>query len=247
MIRFKFTFDKDEEQDWLNDYCQQGWAMVSFFVGLTTFAPCQPGEFIYQIDLLPGSGLQASNYTDYAIFMNDMGVEVLQRWGRWVYLRRPAVDGPFDIYTDVASKIELYRRIRRLFLWVLLVDAFCFSGIIWNTIVSKDVVLRTLAAVTSLMPLMILRGAYRCTAKIRELKQESQGSWNDECCKQESILNLVWAISVIVLGVTSNLMIAAGTSIISLPDGIVWLIGIIELISLFVVTFTSIQMIKGGR
>ena len=32
MIRWKFTFDKDEEQEWLNSYCQQGWAMVSFFI-----------------------------------------------------------------------------------------------------------------------------------------------------------------------------------------------------------------------
>ena len=37
MKRWKFTFDKDEEQAWLNDYARQGWAMVSFFAGLVTF------------------------------------------------------------------------------------------------------------------------------------------------------------------------------------------------------------------
>ena len=45
MMRVKFTFDKDEEQAWLNDYARQGWAMVSFFAGLVTFVPCEPGEF----------------------------------------------------------------------------------------------------------------------------------------------------------------------------------------------------------
>ena len=54
MIQFKLTYDKDDEQDWLNAYCQQGWAMSSFFLGLVTFVRCQPGEYIYQIDLLPG-------------------------------------------------------------------------------------------------------------------------------------------------------------------------------------------------
>ena len=49
MIRWKFTFDKDDEQDWINEYCQQGWAMAGFFVGVVTFVPCQPGEYIYQI------------------------------------------------------------------------------------------------------------------------------------------------------------------------------------------------------
>ena len=61
MIRWKFTFDKDEEQDWLNEYARQGWAMTRFCVGVVTFAPCQPGEYIYQIDLLPGKGLQADD------------------------------------------------------------------------------------------------------------------------------------------------------------------------------------------
>ena len=58
MIQWKFTFDKDEEQDWLNDYCREGWAMAGFFAGLVMFVPCRPGEFIYQIDLLPGAGLR---------------------------------------------------------------------------------------------------------------------------------------------------------------------------------------------
>ena len=29
MIRWKFTYDKDEEQDWLNEYAREGWAMRS--------------------------------------------------------------------------------------------------------------------------------------------------------------------------------------------------------------------------
>ena len=73
MIRWKFTFDKDEEQDWLNEYARQGWAMTRFCVGVVTFAPCQPGEYIYQIDLLPGKGLQADDYEGYVIFMDGEG------------------------------------------------------------------------------------------------------------------------------------------------------------------------------
>ena len=38
MIRWKFTFDKDDEQDWINEYCQQGWAMAGFFVGVVAAA-----------------------------------------------------------------------------------------------------------------------------------------------------------------------------------------------------------------
>ena len=39
MIRWKFTYDKDEEQDWLNEYARQGWAMTKFWLGVVTFVP----------------------------------------------------------------------------------------------------------------------------------------------------------------------------------------------------------------
>ena len=175
MIRWKFTFDKDDEQDWLNDYAQQGWAMVSFFGGLVTFVPCQPGEYIYQIDLLPGKGVFAKNYEDYVIFMNEMGVEVLQRWGRWVYLRKRAGDGPFEVYTDTASKIELYRRIRAMFLWALGVECMC-SASVWNLLFRypQDMAARGLAGLYIVMLAMILRGAWQCSRIIRELERDCE-------------------------------------------------------------------------
>ena len=156
MIQWKFTFDKDEEQDWLNDYCQEGWAMVSFFAGLVTFVPCRPGEFIYQIDLLPGAGLRADDYEDYVSFMRDMDVEVLQRWGRWVYLRKRAEDGPFEVYTDTDSKIQLYRRIRKMFLWVWVLELVLSINVFLQAVVYGG---------------LLLQGAWKCTRKIQELER----------------------------------------------------------------------------
>ena len=173
MIRWKFTFDKDEEQEWLNDYAQQGWAMAGFFAGMVTFVPCQPGEYVYQIDLLPGKGLWADNYEDYVIFMNEMDVEILQRWGRWVYLRKRSEDGPFEVYTDAASKIEMFRRIRRMFLWALCVVFFC-SFSVWSLLFQEpgSFFARGLAGVYVVMLVMMLRGVRQCTRKIRELEKE---------------------------------------------------------------------------
>ena len=171
MIRWKFTFDKDNEQDWINDYAQKGWAMTGFFVGMVTFVPCQPGEFIYQIDLLPGTGLRAEGYEDYVGFMNEMNVEVLQRWGRWVYLRKRAADGPFEVYTDAASKIALYRRIRGMFLWALFVIGMC-SISAWNLVVQyPSMFSKGLAGFYIVMIATILRAVWLCGRKIRELER----------------------------------------------------------------------------
>ena len=171
MIRWKFTFDKDDEQDWLNDYARQGWAMTNFFAGMVTFVPCQPGEYIYQIDLLPGKGLRADNYEDYVIFMHEMGVEVLQRWGRWVYLRKRAEEGPFEVYTDAASKMALYKRIRGMFLWALAIICLC-SVSVWNLLVRYpgDIAVRGLAGFYVVVIAAIARAVWVCSAKIRKLE-----------------------------------------------------------------------------
>ena len=173
MIRWKFTFDKDGEQEWLNGYAQQGWAMVSFFVGLVTFVPCQPGEYIYQIDLLPGKGIFADRYEDYVIFMDEMGVEILQRWGRWVYLRKRAEDGPFEVYTDAASKMELYRRIRGMFLWALVVVCLCSINV-WNLLFQfpEDWFTRLLAGVYIVIIAGMVKTIRQCSRKIGELEEE---------------------------------------------------------------------------
>lgn len=175
MIRWKFTFDKDEEQDWLNGWVQQGWAMTSFFVGIVTFVPCQPGEYVYQIDLLPGRGLQADDYEGYVIFMDEMGVEVLQRWGRWVYLRKRAEDGPFEVYSDAASKMEMYRRIRGMFLWTFGLECLC-SASVWDLLLQypADLFARGLAGVYLVTLAAMLRAVWRCSWKIKDLERQNR-------------------------------------------------------------------------
>lgn len=173
MIRFNFTFDKDAEQAWLNDLCGQGWAMSGAFAGVITFVPCRPGEFIYQIDLLPGSGLRADDYEGYVVFMNDMGVEIIQRWGRWVYLRRRAEEGPFEVYTDNESKIALYRRIRQMFLWVLCLE-LCASVTAWSLLVqAPDMFARGLVGLYIVLTAVVLRVIWRCSCMIRDLEKRS--------------------------------------------------------------------------
>lgn len=173
MIRWKFTFDKDDEQDWLNDWCRQGWAMAGFFVGIVTFVPCQPGEFIYQIDLLPGKGLRADDYEGYVEFMTETGVEVVQRWGRWVYLRKRAEEGPFEVYTDLDSQIALYRRIRAMFAWVLALE-LCYSGSVWSGLLLSpdDLLIRCFVGIYIVLVITILRAVWRCSWKIKELERQ---------------------------------------------------------------------------
>lgn len=108
MIRFRLYYDKDKETVWLNKMASEGWALKRFFAGFYKFEPCEKGEYIYQIDF----GTAGKEYRD---FMQELGVEIVVLWGCWIILRKRAADGPFELYTDVDSEIEHYRKIRRMF------------------------------------------------------------------------------------------------------------------------------------
>ena len=108
MIRFRLYYDKDKETVWLNKMASEGWALKSFFAGFYKFEPCEKGEYIYQIDFGPAG-------KEYRDFMQELGVEIVARWGYWIILRKGSADGPFELYTDVDSQIEHYRKIRRMF------------------------------------------------------------------------------------------------------------------------------------
>lgn len=112
MVEFKLYFNKDKETEYLNEMAQKGYAMTGFMAGFYTFDRCQPGEYIYQVDISEGM-FRVSN--DYREFMQEMGVEIVCQWGLWVILRKKAADGPFLLYTDVESSIEHYEKIKRMF------------------------------------------------------------------------------------------------------------------------------------
>lgn len=123
MTKFKLLFNKDEETKWINDLAEQGWAMRSFFSGFYSFERCQPGEYLYQVDFADKFAHLSRDYRD---FMEEMGVEIVCQWGFWVILRRHAQEGPFELYTDVESTIEHYRKIRNMFKVVTAFEIICF-------------------------------------------------------------------------------------------------------------------------
>ena len=122
MIKFKLYFDKDKETQWLNEMSQKGWAMTGFFAGFYRFEPCEKGKYSYQIDF-GNEFFSVSN--DYREFMSDSDIEIIQSWGFWVFLRKLSSEGEFQLYTDVDSQIEHYKKIRNMFKAVTVIELIC--------------------------------------------------------------------------------------------------------------------------
>jgi len=123
MIKFRLYSDKDAETEWLNQIAAEGWAMKHFFAGFYIFEKCEKGEYVYQVDF--GDRLFSVS-SDYRELMQDAGIEIVQTWGYWVILRKKASEGKFVLYTDVASSIEHYKKIRRMFKVGTIVEMLCF-------------------------------------------------------------------------------------------------------------------------
>lgn len=112
VIRKWYTHYEKEEK-WLNEMSARGLAFIKYSWCKYVFEDCTPGEYIYRIELLE-NGVSHPKSQEYITFLGDMGVEHISSYSRWVYFRKKAVEGSFDLYSDKELRIAHYRRIVKL-------------------------------------------------------------------------------------------------------------------------------------
>ena len=94
-----WVWDFDKEEDWLNEMALSGWVLER--VGFCTyhFAHYEPGEYSVRLEMHP--------YDEaYVSFMKETGAEYLGRMMMWIYFRKKTADGPFDLFSDIDSRIR---------------------------------------------------------------------------------------------------------------------------------------------
>ena len=114
----KAYWNPEKEQTWLNEMAAKGLALSDYSCWRYVFEETKPGEFIYRIDLLEQDPRHLESEV-FLKFLEDSGVQVVATYFKWVYLRKKAADGPFEVYSDIESRIRLYRRILRF--WISLI------------------------------------------------------------------------------------------------------------------------------
>lgn len=167
MRKFRLYFDKDTEQDWIMEMSNQGWAFQTFFLGVYTFKTSEPGEYTYQIDLLDD---WTGDKKDFSEFMEDSGVEVVAQWYRWVYLRKKTVDGPFEMYTDIESKIMQYKRIKNFFSIALILEFIIFIVEFMAAIRTRKTIFVIITILIGLIVFILFHNVLKCKEKIEELE-----------------------------------------------------------------------------
>ena len=122
----RLYMDYEKEERWLNEMASRGWHLVRYRLGGYRFEQGEPGEWIYRIELLPAEPGSAASQ-EYLTLLLDSGAKVVSTHARWVYLRRPAALGPFELFSDLESRIGHYRRVLKL-LTSALATLVCCAG-----------------------------------------------------------------------------------------------------------------------
>ncbi len=110
VYKWIWVWDFEKEERWLNEMAMEGWALVAVGWCRYTFERCEPGAYTIRLEMRAPD-------EDYIAFMQEAGAEYIGRVIQWIYFRRRAEDGAFDLFSDIDSRIAHLERIdRSLFL-----------------------------------------------------------------------------------------------------------------------------------
>ncbi|MDR0841151.1 MAG: DUF2812 domain-containing protein [Christensenellaceae bacterium] len=117
----KAYYDYEKEEAWLNGMAAKGLLLTDYSWCRYAFEEGTPGAYIYRIELLEHAPTHAES-RNYLEFLEESGIDIVAYYMRWVYLRKKAADGPFDLFSDAASRMRHYRRVNFLFSGAAIVE-----------------------------------------------------------------------------------------------------------------------------
>jgi hypothetical protein len=124
---FWFDYDFQKQEQWLNEMAAKGQNPIPSidWLGLPTYRieSGEPGEWVYRIEILPKDAKKASS-REYLAFMSDAGAETVAATARLAYFRKRSADGPFEIYSDLESRIAYHRRVRTSLSWLIAFELY---------------------------------------------------------------------------------------------------------------------------
>ena len=121
VTKWLFIWDWEEEERWLNEMSAQGWHFVKYaFPFRYTFEQGEPGAYQYRLQAL-NDRLGTKDTQDYLAFLHDLDIEFVDSYFFWVYLRKANDGKPFELFSDVESKIRHMRRFALIPLLCLIV------------------------------------------------------------------------------------------------------------------------------
>lgn len=167
-----FAWQLDKEEKWLNEMSAKGFHLVNATGIKYTFEDNPNEVYTYKIELLERFPSHPESIA-YIRFLEETGVEHIASVMRWAYFRKKTSEGPFELYSDITSKIKHMNRIKTLFFCVLPVNLYAVALNIIYYINGQLTVNIVCATISACFCLLIGYGILKTTRAIRKLKKES--------------------------------------------------------------------------
>ena len=103
-----WNFEKEEE--WLNGMAQDGWALKKVGYCKYVFERSEPGEYIIRLEMHDAD-------EQYMELMRESGAEYVGSVLQWLYFRKKAELGEFELFSDIDSRIGHLKSIS----WTMLI------------------------------------------------------------------------------------------------------------------------------
>jgi len=166
-----FVWDFEKQVEWLNEMAKKGLCLKSVGFGRFDFEEGTPGEYSYRMEWLaqrPGRGESVA----YIRFLEEAGVEYVASFKHWVYFRKKASDGAFDLFSDLDSRLSHLKRLMTLMLCLipLLLPAIALNVWIWIRLWETPNAI--MAGVLVIFLCFLAAGLYKIVKKYRLLKNE---------------------------------------------------------------------------
>ena len=160
MYKWFWVWEFEKEERWLNQMAMEGWALVSVGYSKYIFERCQPGDYIIRLEMHNAD-------TEYISFMNELGAEYLGNIFKWIYFRRKAEFGEFDVFSDIDSKIRHIDGISKF------LTVFCVLNLIMGVINSFNPTVH-IGFINLLVAALLAYGIGRLHGKKESLQKDRQ-------------------------------------------------------------------------
>ena len=110
-----WVWEFENEEVWLNAMAQSGWLLEGLGFAKYHFVACEPGTYNIRLEM-------REHDEEYLDFMAQTGAEYVGRMAKWIYFRKKVEDGPFDLFSDLDSRVRHLDKIGKMLTGITLAN-----------------------------------------------------------------------------------------------------------------------------
>lgn len=171
IYKWFWAWDFEREEKWLNEMSSKGLQLVTVGFCKYVFEEDINDLYTYRLEFLEKTPSNAESI-EYIRFLEETGVEYIGSVIRWVYFRKKVADGAFEIYSDIKSKINHYKRIRTLIIMVTPINLFSAVSNLnkFKEFKSSDIL--GISSISFIVTLLLGFGIFKLSKQISKLNKE---------------------------------------------------------------------------